>query len=138
MSHCEIMIRNRRDEFPRIVDAIDRFAAEHRLSGNVISDLQIALDEILTNIVDYGYTDEADHEIRILLRIVGNVLEAIIEDDGIEFDPLAISAPDINSSLHERRAGGLGLHFVRNLTSDVAYERIGFRNRLVLKKLLKS
>ena len=40
------------------------------------------MDEVLTNITKYAYTDNAEHEIHIRFRVLDNVLEAMIEDDG--------------------------------------------------------
>jgi serine/threonine-protein kinase RsbW len=138
MSEVETTIRNRREEFGRVVDAVGRIAAEHRIAADIVGDMQVALDEVLTNIVDYGYTDDAEHEIRIRLRCLDNVLEATVEDDGIPFNPLKSAAPDTRAPLRERRIGGVGLHFVKNLMSEVVYDRVGDRNRLVLRKKLTA
>jgi serine/threonine-protein kinase RsbW len=136
MIPIETTIINRRDELDRVPGFIDRVAGEYHLGQEVVADIQVALDEILTNIVDYGYMDDAEHEIYIRFQILGNDLEAVIEDDGVPFDPLASVAPDVSSPLHKRRVGGLGLHFVKNLMDEVSYNRIGDHNRLVLKKNL--
>lgn len=120
------------------MEAVDRLAAGHHLAPEVVGDLQVALDEVLTNIVDYGYTDAAEHEIRIRLRVLDNVIEATIDDDGIPFNPLESAAPDIHAPLRERRIGGVGLHFVKSLMSEVRYDRVGDRNRLVLRKKLAA
>ena len=138
MSQTDTTIRNRREEFERVVEAVDRIAAEHHLAADVVNDMQIALDEVLTNIVNYGYTDEAEHEIRIRLRVLDRVIEATIEDDGIPFNPLESAAPDTHAPLRERRIGGVGLHFVKNLMSVVSYNRVGDRNCLVLRKKLTA
>lgn len=138
MSLATITIRNRREELVRIVAAVDRFAAQHRLVKTVVEDLQVALSEVLTNIVDYGYADDADHEIRIRLRLIDDVLEATIEDDGVPFNPLERDAPDVSAPLQERRIGGLGIHFVKNLMNGVSYDRAGGKNCLVLRKNLTS
>ena len=63
-------------------------------------------------------------------------LEAEVEDDGRPFDPLGVPAPDLQAPLPERRVGGLGIHFVRRLMSEVRYARVDGRNRLVLRKRL--
>jgi len=136
MRRIETTIRNRREEFARVVDLVDGFGAEHGLAADTVSDIQVALDEVLSNIVDYGYTDDADHEIRVCLTVVDDVLEATVEDDGVPFDPLQSAKPDTRAPLHERRIGGVGLHFVRNLMIEVSYERVATYNRLVLKKKL--
>lgn len=136
MIPIETTIFNRHDELARVPIFVDRVGSEYRLVPDVVADIQVALDEILTNIIDYGYTDDGEHEICIRFRILGNVLEAVIEDDGVPFDPLASATPDISGPLHERRVGGLGMHFVKNLMDEVNYNRIGDRNRLVLRKNL--
>jgi len=134
----EITIVNRRAEFARVTSLVDQLGVEHRLPRGVIADVCIALDEILTNITDYAYTDDAEHEIHIRFEALDNVLEAVIEDGGAPFNPLAIPAPDVSAPLHERRVGGVGIHFVRNLMDEATYERAGERNRLVLRKRFET
>jgi anti-sigma regulatory factor (Ser/Thr protein kinase) len=134
----EITIVNRRAEFARVTSLVDQLGVEHRLPRGVIADVCIALDEILTNITDYAYSDDAEHEIHIRFEALDNVLEAVIEDGGAPFNPLAIPAPDVSAPLHERRVGGVGIHFVRNLMDEVTYERAGERNRLVLRKRFET
>ena len=53
-----------------------------------------------------------------------------VEDDGRAFDPLARAVPDTGLAVEEREIGGLGIHFVRSLVQDIAYERRGPLNRL--------
>jgi serine/threonine-protein kinase RsbW len=138
MSQTETTIRNRREEFTRVVSAVDRLAAEHQIAADIARDMQVALDEVLKNIVDYGYTDAAEHEIRIRLTVLDNAIEATIEDDGVPFNPLESAAPDTSAPLRERRIGGIGLRFVKNLMNEVSYNRVGGHNRLVLRKKLTA
>jgi len=136
MNEAEAIIRNRREELMRVQHAVDQLAAQCHLPAQVVGDMQVALDEIVTNIMDYGYDDNGEHEIRIFLKVLGNILEATVEDDGAPFNPLGIGAPDTRSALRDRKIGGVGIHFVKNLMSEVTYDRIGDRNRLVLRKKL--
>jgi serine/threonine-protein kinase RsbW len=134
----EITIVNQSSELARVAGLLDRLAAERHLAPGMVADMQVALDEVLTNIMKYAYTDNAEHEIHIRFRVFDNVLEAVIEDDGAPFDPLAIPAPDLSTPLHERRVGGVGIHFVMNLMDEVTYDRVGERNRFVLRKRFKT
>lgn len=136
MNRSETVIHNRREELPRVVEAVARFASRCRVADDVTKDLQVALDEILANIVDYAYRDNALHSILICLEMDSGMLVATIEDDGIAFNPLESGAPDLETPLRERRIGGLGIHFVKHLMHEVTYDRVGGRNRLVLKKKL--
>lgn len=130
----EITIVNQGSELARVAGLLDQFGAERHLAPDTVADMQIALDEVLNNITKYAYSDKAEHKIDICLRVLDNVLEAVIEDDGVPFNPLAIPAPDVSTPLHERRVGGVGIHFFRNLMDEVTYDRVGERNRLVLRK----
>lgn len=134
----EITIVNQGSELARVAGLLDRLGAEHHLAPEVLADMQVALDEVVTNITEYAYTDNAEHKIHICFRVLDNVLEAVIEDDGAPFNPLAIPAPDVSTPLRARRVGGVGIHFVRSLMDEVAYDRAGERNRLVLRKRFKT
>jgi serine/threonine-protein kinase RsbW len=136
VSTTRIAIRNRREDLSCVTAAVDRFAAEYRLAPDAAADLQVALSEILTNIVDYAYTDAAEHWISIQLCVIGDMLEATIEDDGIPFNSLDRGLPDLSAPLRERRVGGLGIFFVKTLMNEARYERVGGQNRLVLRRKL--
>jgi anti-sigma regulatory factor (Ser/Thr protein kinase) len=98
--------------------------------------MQVALDEVLSNILQNGFGDGLPHRIEVTLSVDGQALTAEIEDDCAPFDPLGVPSPELGASLKDRRVGGLGVHFVRNLMSEVRYARVGTRNRLVLRKSL--
>ena len=137
MNAVAITITNVPSELARVGTLVDRFAAENQMSSDETADLQVALDEILTNIIKYGYTDERAHEISVRLVIESGILVVTIEDDGRAFDPLTLPEPDVNAPLQKRRPGGLGVHFVRHLMTEVKYNRSANLNRLVLKRELK-
>jgi serine/threonine-protein kinase RsbW len=134
----ETTITNRRGDLARVTRIVDELASTHHLAPDVAADVHVALDEVLTNIIAHGYEDDRVHEIRIRLTVDDDALEAEILDDGRPFDPGAVPPPDLGASLRERRVGGLGIHFVRNLMSEVLYSRAGDRNRVLLKKRLTN
>ena len=138
MSAIATTIVNRHAEFTRVSSLVDQLGAEHRLPQEVIADVCVALDEILTNITHYAYTDDAEHEIHIRFEVLDNTLIVVIEDDGVPFNPLAIPAPDVSAPLRERSVGVLCLHFVKKLMDQVTYDRVGERYRLVLTKRFRA
>ena len=131
-----LRITNERVELARVKEGVDRFAAAHGLPLTVLADLQVSLDEVLSNIISYGYADTAEHEIIIQLRIADGALHAVIEDDGAPFDPLTVPLADVEADLSKRAVGGLGIRFIRALNDEVRYERAGNRNRLSLRRNL--
>lgn len=134
LERLELVIANRVEELTRVATQLDDLAARHGLPGDAVADMHVALDEVLANVLSHAYDDAATHEIRVALVVYPGALEAEVEDDGRAFDPLTVPAPDRSSPLAEREVGGLGIHFVRNLLSGLAYSRVGDRNRLVLTK----
>jgi anti-sigma regulatory factor (Ser/Thr protein kinase) len=132
----ETTIANRRDDLARVTRIVEDLAATHHLARDVVADVNVALDEVLTNILTYGYDDDEIHEIRIRLSLDQEVIEVEVEDDGRPYDPTALAPPDLSAPLRDRPVGGLGMHFVRNLMSEVTYARAGDHNRLLLKKCL--
>ena len=123
-------------EFVRnLVFALERACA---LTPEMVFDINVVLDELLSNIIKYGYSDDAAHEIRVKLSATDTAVEIVIEDDGKAFDPFAVSEPDLSLPLAERPVGGLGVHFVRKLMDEVQYKRENNRNLLFLKKNIVS
>ena len=122
------------DVMPRVNELVDRVGEAYSVPLETLTNLRIALDEIVTNIVSYAYPDGAAHEIRLRFQVRGGRLETTVEDDGVPYDPLQAPAPDVTSSLSRRPVGGLGVHFVKSLIHDVAYERVAGHNRLTLQQ----
>lgn len=132
----EIVIANALGDLVKAQKLIANLVTSERLPAEVEFQLNVVIDEILSNIIKYGYEDGGKHDIQLRLAINGDVLTLEIEDDGRPFDPLKVAAPDLDLPLAERPVGGLGLYFVRNLTDEAKYERIGGRNRLIFRKTI--
>jgi serine/threonine-protein kinase RsbW len=129
----EIRIANRIAEIERVAELVDSFGADHELSNEVIVALNVSLDEVLNNIISYAYEDAGHHDIVVQLELRGGHVEVVVEDDGKPFNPLLVPAPDLTA---KSRIGGVGLHFVRNLTDQLDYaRRDGFNQLRFMKKL---
>lgn len=132
----EIRIANSMSEIARVAALVDRFGADHKFSNEVVVALNVSLDEILNNIISYAYEDAGHHDIVVRLELRYGTVEAIVEDDGKPFNPLAVATPDFGAK--PRADGGVGLHFVRNLTDELEYARRDGINRLRLMKRLEK
>ena len=106
------------------------------LSEACITDVNICLDELFTNIVSYGFVDDLEHIIRFTINVDNNMLTMNIEDDGIPFNPLEKKDPEIPAGLIDVKIGGLGIHIVRKLMDDISYERDRGKNKLTMKKFI--
>jgi len=130
-------LRNEIGEIPLLAERIEAFGAEGALSSQHIYQLNLVLDELITNIVSYGYEDADPHEIRLWLRAEPGRLTVVLSDDGKAFNPLE-QAPKaiLEGSIEERPIGGLGIHFMRTLMDEVSYERRDGHNHLTMIKHL--
>ena len=135
--HVEIRVRNKLSELASANQSLTEFGRQHGLPDNVLHDLNLALEEILTNIISYSYTDNGEHEITVRLSIEPGEMRVDIEDDGKSFNPLEAPAVDTTKPLEERAVGGLGVHLVRKLMDGLAYQRHEGKNLLVMKKQLR-
>jgi anti-anti-sigma factor len=134
MLHCETRIQSQRAELRKIVALVEQFAAENRLPDGIVNDIDVALDEALSNIVTYGYEQPGSGTIVVRLAYQNGEVRVEVEDAGRAFDPLQAPLPDLTGDLTERRVGGLGIHFIRSLMDTVSYDRIDGRNRLCIVK----
>lgn len=138
LERIELVILSRQEELARVAHGVDGLRARHRVPLEAAADMNVALDEVLSNVLRHAYADDAEHEIRIVLSAHPRALCAQVEDDGRPFDPLSAPPPERAATLAESRLGGLGIHFVRKLMSEVSYERSGGRNRLHLVRTFEE
>ena len=134
----EIVIKNKPEEGARLLQALEAFAAEHRLPAKVRQAADLALEEHLTNVRKYAYTDAAPHEIHIRLSCDERALHVEVEDDGRAFNPLEAPHVDTSVPLEQRSIGGLGIHLLRQFMDELDYRREGSRNILRMTKRLES
>jgi serine/threonine-protein kinase RsbW len=130
----EIKLNNTLSELERVNEALMEFSQWHVLSPKVVHDLRLALEEILTNVISYGYADDRQHEICVRLKARPGAVIAEVEDDGRPFDPLAAPDADVKRPIDERVPGGLGIHLVRKLMDSVEYKRESGRNLLIMNR----
>jgi serine/threonine-protein kinase RsbW len=123
-------------EIERLSRVIDEFARRHRLPAHVAFDLQLAANEIFTNVILHGFTDDRRHEIVLRLMAGPDEVAVEIEDDGRPFDPSSVPPPRLDQPLAERPVGGLGVHLARRVTDAMEYRRQAERNVVRMRKRL--
>lgn len=134
MNEKEITIRNQIEQLTAIADALENISREWDIPSSISLSLNLVLEELVTNIIFYGYSDTNEHTILIRLSYREGLIQMTIEDDAMAFNPLSSAKPDINSPIGERKIGGLGIHFVRNIMDEISYERSGNRNIVKMSK----
>ncbi len=118
----------------RVEDLVARCGGDRETQSRFAS----AFDEVLSNIMKYGYPDGRVHLIDCEIRREGDAIRAVISDDGTPFDPTDAPAPDTNLALEDRALGGLGIHLVRQMFDGVHYQHRSGRNVLTMSRALQA
>lgn len=127
-----LKVETRHGELDRITAAVEDFGEQENWSPALIFRVNLVLEELGLNVMDYGY-DDGLHEFEIVLTSEPDTLTIEIIDDGRPFDPLSDTPPPVlEGSIEDRPIGGLGVHLVRELMDELHYRREQGRNHLTL------
>jgi len=101
---------------------------------DVTSNVQLAVQEICTNIVEHAYAGQPGGRIASTLFLAPELRLLIVDllDAGRSFDPEKVTTPN----LAEAHEGGYGLLLARSVMDEVTYSREDDRNHWRLVKRL--
>lgn len=125
-----ISFTNDMQELTHVIQVVNVFLEPRKLQSKLIYAVNLILEEILMNIVKYGYDDENSHEIEVQIGVEEGEVALTVMDDGKEFNPLTIPEPDRSKSAMDRIEEGLGLQFVRHMRNAMEYRRENHKNIL--------
>ena len=100
---------------------ISRAVNVFKVDNDLISDLILAVDEAVTNIINYGYHGKQGG-IEIELMPKGNDLVIILRDRAQVFDPASYQKSIPKSPFDEKNPGGYGLHLIRNIMDEISHK----------------
>lgn len=133
-STTELVIRNEIGQLAILSEAMERIGVEHGLAPKPLVQLQVALDEVVSNVIKYAWPDGGSHEIRVRITVGSGQVTIEIADDGRTFDPLDTPPPQAPPPGQRPRPGGVGIHMLRQFMEKIEYARIDGRNHLTLTK----
>jgi len=129
-----LVILNERREIPRIGERLVEFGETCGLVADDVASVNLAIDELVSNVIKYAYDDRLAHQIHLTVTVDGDRLTLAIEDDGRPFNPIEAAAPDLDLPIDRRPVGGLGIFLIKTIADALAYRREGDRNILTLEK----
>jgi anti-sigma regulatory factor (Ser/Thr protein kinase) len=132
----KVTIGNALPQIAAVAAECHRVAHWVGVEADALADLQVALDEILSNAIRYAFPDGGSHPIVVCFSYDGTAIEITVEYGGVPFDPADAPPPDRDSPLSARRPGGLGVHFARELMDQLHYRRVGMTNCVTLVRKL--
>ncbi len=133
-----LTIKNNPDEIKIVQYGFNEYADNHNIAADITAKVNIVIDELLSNIIKYSFDDGLSHDIEVKFELRNNKFLIEFVDDGNPFSSFQATPPDLSLSIEERPIGGLGLHLVKNLMDEYAYERIEGQNHLRLAKHLNQ
>lgn len=102
---------------------VGEIARQAGMDSKEIYNVQLAVDEACSNIIEYAYEGIPDGQIEINVLAARDTLTITLTDQGKPFESSAISEPNVEAALEDRPIGGLGLFFMRKLMDEVRFER---------------
>lgn len=132
-----LTLENEIGQISRLSKFISDIASSRGLDENQAMNINLAMEEAVTNSIMYAYPEGTRGEVEVDAIVDDNAIEFTISDNGMEFDPTARPEPDINARAEERPIGGLGIFLVKNIMDSVSYTREKNTNILRLIKKLK-
>jgi anti-sigma regulatory factor (Ser/Thr protein kinase) len=131
-SPLSITLRHELRELLRLAEQVERFGAAHQFSDDFVTNVNLVLDEMVSNVIKYGKSSDDKGGIDVSLALDGTLLTIEIADAGGAFNPIDATPPDLDLPITERPVGGLGIHIVKALTESIVYRRENERNHLTM------
>ena len=104
--NVEISLENDLRKIARVAARIDEFCSAQGVGPEIAFPVNLAVDELLTNTISYGYEDDERHRIEVVVRLEGDTLVVVIVDDSAPpFDPTEVREPDLDAPDRGTRGG---------------------------------
>ncbi len=127
------ILENNIEQLVVLQKKINLFCTKNNLVFATRHAMDITLEELFTNIINYAYTDTDKHDIHIHFSMSDRTVHIEIRDDGQPFDPIINRPGEKKASLEQSKIGGWGLQIVHNYMDNISYERDGNNNVLKLE-----
>jgi len=129
-----LVLQNEIPEISKLALFIDELGEELGLSPELVFNLNLVLEEAVSNVILYAYPKGEHENISLTAKKTENQLLFVLTDTGKEFDPTLMPDADVNLAAEDRQIGGLGIFLIRQIMNRVEYQRIDGRNVLTLGK----
>jgi anti-sigma regulatory factor (Ser/Thr protein kinase) len=132
MDELHFSVANSADGYEQATQILGQRLTAWDVSERVRYIVELALEEMLTNIIRYGFPEAGTHSIDIRLELEGHAVRLTFKDDGRAFDPTERDASAAGGGIEVATVGGRGILMIRKLARSMRYERQDGRNVLEL------
>ena len=133
----EMTVAARLENIEVVTAFIDAFLEDADCPVKTQMQIDVAVDEVMSNIAHYAYPD-GEGTVTVSIEEKENTVQIFFRDSGIRYDPLTAKAPDLSLSAEDRPIGGLGIHMVKKMMDAVSYRYENGQNMLTLQKMLQK
>ena len=130
----ELRIKNQISELEKVAQFVEEIGEELGLSMELQMNLNLVMEEMVTNVIFYAYPEGVIADIELLAKSDGKELTFVLSDQGKEFDPTAKEDTDLDVNPADRDLGGMGIFIVKNIMNKVTYQRLEGKNLLTMTK----
>jgi anti-sigma regulatory factor (Ser/Thr protein kinase) len=131
-------VKNDLGELEGLLEGVANWGKGNALSEEIIYELSLIVDEVVSNIIRHGYRDGMEHPLTLELALDGSEMLIRVVDQGVHFNPLLKPDPDTSKPMEERKPGGLRIYMVKHLVDNLDYRRENGRNYLIIRKGLRK
>jgi anti-sigma regulatory factor (Ser/Thr protein kinase) len=130
-NHYEYKISNNFLALNSLCQQVTELLIERQLSEKKRYTVMLALEEMVSNIIKYGYDDDKLHHICINFYFNDDI-KLTISDNGHHFDPLQNRPDSLSANIEERQIGGMGIHLTKNMVQSITHDRNNGSNILTI------
>jgi sigma-B regulation protein RsbU (phosphoserine phosphatase) len=130
MQSRQFYLRNQLDSLENFFAQLRDVAESFAMTANTLSECQLIGEEILANAINYGGA-AMDSELQWAIAKTENGYLLQFIDQGLAFNPLMeATEPVLGLPAEDTDIGGLGVHLIKALTKEQAYQRKDSYNQL--------
>jgi len=131
----EMTLQATLDNLPEVTAFIDSQLEELDCPMKAQFQIDVAIDELFTNIATYAYGDSTGNvTVRLDTQEDPRAVLITFIDNGVPYNPLEQEEPDITLAAEDRPIGGLGIFVVKKTMDDMSYDYKDGQNILRIKK----
>ncbi|MEY3880598.1 MAG: hypothetical protein RIQ94_1394 [Pseudomonadota bacterium] len=131
------ILPNEIDALSSLAENVELFGEEVGWDCSVVMQVNLVLEELIVNVIDYGYPDGRTGAIDVLIETDTKEINIHITDDGDAFDPFQNESPDLTLDIEDRPIGGLGIYLVKSYMHTYDYSYAKNHNIVRLTKKLQ-
>jgi anti-sigma regulatory factor (Ser/Thr protein kinase) len=123
-------IANEVSDLKGLMEGATGFLESRGVDAQAVYRINLALEEMVTNIIKYSYDSPGRRNIEVTLEIGEDEITAVIIDDGHDFNPVLHEENPPPEKPEDREIGGWGIPLIKKLLDRMDYRREGGRNIL--------